>query len=170
MAMQNYLFEQNVHQFFIDGGDSRTMKSTYLWIVLTGIVFLASFYYWNLEQWIPPLAWLTAYVVIIGGVLFYLSKGKMARYLVRIDCETGTIKAIDQQEHQDLWEDDFKPEKLFLSEIQVFIGAQSYRYPALVYGDMIQELVEDGVPYSSKVVLGFGEKAELEEIKEKLSS
>ena len=146
------------------------MKSTYLWIFLTGIAFSGSFYYFQLEQWIPPIAWFAVYIIVVSSVLFYLSKGKRARYLVQINCEEKTIKAIDQQMHQDLWEDDFEPEKLFLSEIQVFIGAQSYRYPALVYGDLVQELIEDGVPYSSKVVLGFGAKDELEEIKAKLSA
>lgn len=167
--MQNYLFEQNLHQFFIDGGDSRTMKGTYLCIFLTALVFIGGFYYLNLEQWISPLGWLFVYIIVNSGILFYLSKGKMARYLVQINCEEGTIKAIDQKMHQALWEDDFNPEKLFLSEIQVFIGAQSYRYPALVYGDTQQELIEDGVPYSSKVILGFGEKSELEEMKSTLS-
>lgn len=168
--MQNYLFEQNIHQFFIDGGDSRTMKSSYLWIFLTGIAFWASFHYLQLEQWIPPITWLAVYGVVVLSVLFYLSKGKMARYLVQINCAQGTIKAIDQKKHQDLWEDDFNSEKLYLSEIQIFIGAQMYRYPALVYGDVYQDLIEDSVPYSSKIVLGFGEKNQLEEIKAKLSA
>lgn len=168
--MQNYLFEENRHQFFVDGGDSRTMKTTYLWVLLIGLGFWGSYSFGGLERWISPLIWLLIVILVIIGALFQLSKGKMARYLVEIDSEMMSIRAIDQKTQQDLWEDDFVPERLYLSEIQVFIGAEMYRYPALVYGDSPQEIVEDGVPYSSKVVLGFGEKDVLERMKEMLSA
>jgi hypothetical protein len=168
--MQNYLFEQNRHQFFVDGGDSRTMKNTYLWIVLIGLGFWGSYYFGELERWLSPLVWFLISVFVMISVLFQLSKGKMARYLVEIDSQKRSIKAIDQKTQQGLWEDNFEPERLYLSEIQIFIGAERYRYPALVYGDSPQDLVEDGVPYSSKVVLGFGEKDVLEKMKETLSS
>src|SRR6056300_336990 len=123
--MRNYTCEDGVHYFHVDGGDVRTMKSTLLWLVFVGVLFWGSFLYFSLERWIPSIAWLIICLASMGGVMWILSKGRMSRFLIIIEPGTRVIKAYDQKEQQEMWEDVFYPENLFISNIQVLIGAQA---------------------------------------------
>ena len=60
---------------------------------------------------------------------------------IRIDTEEGTIMATDRVSGVQLWEDDFHPAWIRLSQIQVVISGETYKHPALVYSE---EPLEDG--------------------------
>ena len=62
-----------------------------------------------------------ANIVLIGGLLRWLAGGNQSRYSVTVDLESNSIQARDKKNNVDLWEADFEADKLYLSEVRVFI-------------------------------------------------
>ena len=63
-----------------------------------------------------------------------------------------------------MWEDDFQLDWLQISEIQVVLSGESYRNPALVYAEDKVEFIMDTVPTSTRILLGLGDKSEIEAV------
>ena len=105
-----------------------------------------------------------AYVVSVLGCFKWMSSGRMERYLVCIDFNKGTIAAQDRVQKLQMWVDDFNPSWVRISEIQVVIRGEVYRHPALVYSEVPIDLAMDGVPSSTRILLGIGEQEELSEV------
>ena len=160
--------------FHIDGNDQGTSRLA-AWLPLVAVVASFLLHVYVLEPRFPDkvLILLSAEVIVnivlIGGLLRWLSSGKQSRYSVSIDPETKSISARDKKNNVDLWEADYEAENLYLSEIKVFIGQEIYAYPALVYGEDKKSVVEAVVPYPELSVLAFGEKEALTEILGQLS-
>ena len=177
-SMNNYQLDNGEHCFLINGGDSRTTKWAYALAVSLPLVF-GILYVWGGIQSLPiPLfVWVLLIVALIAGGFVWLSKGSMSRYEVRINPTDNSIRAIDRflpikedARDRELWVDDFHPERVYLAHIQVIVGNDVHRYPVLAYGEEQQELIEDGVPYVTQTLLGFGEKEEVESMLKTLQS
>ena len=63
-----------------------------------------------------------------------------------------------------MWEDDFQSDWLQIAEIQVVISGESYRNPALVYAEDTVEFIMDTVPTSTRILLGLGERVDIESV------
>lgn len=164
--MQNYHFEAGKHLFFVDGGDTRSMKRIYVRLTGLAAFFIVSYELLDMEQWISSLWWLIVYIAIAIGLLMLFAKSRQSRFRIEIDKQNQTISAYDQQQQKTLWEEDFEPINVYTAHIQVIIGSQAYRYPVLAYGLVHHELVEDGIPYPEKTLLGFAEKEDVERIRD----
>lgn len=162
--MQNHQFIQGKHHFHVHGGDTRT--SNWLYGLSLGVIFALTSAYivLDLGQWIHSLYWAGFTLLCVGLIFWYLSDGKTHRYEIQIDPQRKIIYAIDHKTHQQLWEDTFRPERLYRSNIQVVVSGQVYRYPALAYGNEQLELIVDGLPTNHRILLGFGDKEEVDEL------
>jgi len=166
--MQNYFFENNIHHFNINGGDARTMKMQLVVLLVVLVLGLGGYQYFTAATNIPAGFSIGGTLLLLIFFSRLLLKGKASRYQIQIDLHKQSIIAWDQKRKEEMWEDDFHSEYLYISEIQVVMGSQIYRYPALVYGENQKEIVEDGVPYPEQVVLGFAERGSLQRIQEVL--
>ena len=168
--MNNYQLDNGEHCFLVNGGDSRTAKWAYALAISLPLLFTILYVWGGIQSLpIPLFVWVLIIVVLIAGGFLWLSKGTMSRYEVRINPTDKSIRAIDRfipikndARDQELWLDDFYPERVYLAHIQVIVGNDVHRYPVLAYGENRQEFVEDGVPYVTQTLLGFGEEEEVE--------
>ncbi len=164
--MHNYTQQNTQHQFLIHGGDKRGTKRVF-WIALGLLPILGALIWWlgDTGFWIGSVS----YIVAIVGCFWWLGSGQSERYVVTIDTEGKWIRATDRIRGIQLWEDDFHIEWVQVSEIQVLISGESYRHPALVYAEEKVDLIIDAVPTSTRILLGLGEKAEIESVYEVLT-
>lgn len=159
--MHNHTKENTQHQFLIHGGDKRGTNRLF-WIALGLLPVLGALIWWlgDMGFWIGG----TAYIVSIVGCFWWLGSGQSERYVVTIDTQANLITAQDRSRGIQLWEDDFRVEWVQVSEIQVLISGESYRHPALVYAEDKVDLIIDSVPTSTRILLGLGEKGEVESV------
>ena len=160
--MDNYELVDGVYRFAVNGGDSRTTKWAYGISGMVPLLFAGLYFGAGLQSLpIPSPIWVISCLTIVVVVFYWLSKGSKARYIVEIDPQNKNIKATDRLHNIDLWEDAFVPENVYVSNIQVIVSNQVYRYPVLAYGSNQQELIEDGVPNVHRTLLGFGEEEDV---------
>jgi len=163
--MHNHIQNNTQHQFRIHGGDKR--GTNYLLFVAVGLLPVVAALIWYLGDqgfWIGAGGYIVALVVCFG----WMGSGQAERYEVVIDTKTNTISATDRVKGIQLWEDDFNPEWVRLSQIQVVISGEPYKHPALVYSEDPVDLVIDSVPTSVRTLLGLGEKMDIQVIYEAL--
>ena len=160
--MQNHFQFQHKHHFKVHGGDAKAVYGLYMLSALIAGGVWGGFYWLQLEQYAPSWVWLCVVVVGVLGVFWWSRKGAMHRYEIQIDLEEGKIYAMDHKKRQQLWEDEYHPDWVRGSEIQVIVGGQVYRYPALIYASEPVDLIIDGVPTNNRILLSFGEKTEVD--------
>ena len=166
--------------FSVNGGDLQTTKVALFAPVL--VLLLPPTAYWYGVRALFPESWLAsgadAYgliviimlsVMVVFRLFFSLQKGDFTRFEISIDLERMMISAFDRKTGLKLWEEQYDPLKLYFSKIQIIIQDESFFYPALVYGVEQYDLVEEVVPYPEHMLLGFGEREELESVVSKLS-
>jgi hypothetical protein len=164
--MDNFELENGIYRFSVNGGDSRTTKWAYGVSALIPLVFSGLYFGAGLGESlpIPSVVWAVLCGLLVAAVYFWLSKGTKARYEVRINKNNRSIKAFDRINNEEMWEDVFQAENIYRSNIQVIVSGQVYRYPVLAYGSLQKEIIEDGVPYVDRILLGFGEEQEVDEM------
>ena len=167
--MLNIEHQNQQFVFHVDGNDSGTSRLASV-LPLVVVALTIALHLTVVEPRFPEQSVLIlgaevlANIVLIGGLLRWLAGGNQSRYSVTVDLESNSIQARDKKNNVDLWEADFEADKLYLSEVRVFIGREAYAYPALVYGDSPKNVVEAGVPYPEQSVLALGEVDELQEV------
>ena len=159
--MHNHIQNNTQHQFRIHGGDKRGTNS--LFFVAVGLLPVIGGLIWFLGDtgfWIGVGGYVASLVACFG----WMSSGKAERYEILIDPETATISASDRIRGLQLWEDDFHPDWIRSSHIQVVISGEPYKHPALVYSEDPIEFVIDSVPTSTRTLLGLGEQDEIDAV------
>ena len=158
--MHNHSYNNRQHEFLIQGGDRRGTNR--LLIVAIGLlpVVLAGWFWYT--QYISMFV--MGYVACLVACFVWMSSGRMERYLVGVDLDKGSIYAQDRVQKEQMWVDDFDPSWVRIAEIQVVIRGEVYRHPALVYSKEPIELVMDGVPSATRIMLGVGEREELAQV------
>ena len=101
-------------------------------------------------------------IMVVFRLFFSLQKGDFTRFEITIDTQRMMIWAFDRKTGLKLWEDQFNPLHLYYSKVQIIVQGEVFFYPALVYGKEQYDLVEEVVPYPEHMLLGFGEREELE--------
>lgn len=152
--MHNHIQNNTRHQFRIHGGDKR--GTNYLLYVVVGLLPVVGALIWflgDLGFWIGVGGYVVSLIICMG----WMGSGKAERYEIVIDTEKQTITASDRVLGVQLWEDDFNPDWIRISSIQVVISGEVYKHPALVYSEEPLELVIDAVPTSIRTLLGLGE-------------
>ena len=159
--MHNHTQDNTQHQFLIHGGDKRGTNRL-LWVAggLIPFVALLIWFLGDLGFWIGVGGSVSALAVCF----WWLGSGQAERYEINIDTETNSISAIDRVRGLTMWEDDFQLDWLQISEIQVVLSGESYRNPALVYAEDKVEFIMDTVPTSTRILLGLGDKSEIEAV------
>ena len=159
--MHNHTQDNTRHQFLIHGGDKRGTNRL-LWVTggLIPCVFLLIWFLGDLGFWIGVGGSVSALAVCF----WWMGSGQAERYEINIDTETNSISAIDRVRGLTMWEDDFQLDWLQISEIQVVLSGESYRNPALVYAEDKVEFIMDTVPTSTRILLGLGDKSEIEAV------
>lgn len=159
--MHNHTQHNTQHKFLIHGGDKRGTKRL-LWVAggLLPFVVLLILFFGNMGFWIG----VGVYGFALAGCFWWMGSGHAERYEINIDTETKSISAIDRVRGLTMWEDDFQSNWLQVSEIQVVLSGESYRNPALVYAEDNVDFIMDTVPTSTRILLGLGEKSEIEAV------
>jgi|GEM_PF-4134120 len=159
--MHNHTQNNTQHQFLIHGGDKRGTNRL-LWVVggLVPCVVLLIWFLGDMGFWIGVGGSTTA----LAACFFWMGSGQAERYEINIDTETKSISATDRVRGLTMWEDDFQVDWLQISQIQVVLSGESYRNPALVYAEDNVEFIMDTVPTSTRILLGLGEKSEIEAV------
>lgn len=132
----------------------------YVAIGLLPIVGALIWFLGDLGFWIG----LGGYVVSLTACMGWMGSGKAERYEILIDTDERTISATDRVLGVQLWEDDFNPDWIRISQIQVIISGETYRHPALIYSEEPLELVIDSVPTSTRTLLGLGEHSAIQAV------
>lgn len=167
--MVNLEHRNNQMLFHVNGNDMRTSHVAILFPMLL-VLFTVALHYWVLGGLFVEMKWplisFEIFINVLLTLLFYrkLSTGTSSRYVIDINISEAQIQAKDKTNNQILWVDKFTSSKVFLSEIQVWVGKEQYIYPALVYGDERKEIVEESVPYPELSILGYGEESELTKV------
>ncbi len=159
--MHNHIQNNTQHHFRIHGGDKR--GTNYLFYVAVALLPVVGALIWFLGDvgfWIG----VGGYVLALVACVVWMGSGKAERYEILIDTAEGTIAATDRTLGVQLWEDDFNPDWIRISHIQVVISGDTYRHPALVYSEEPLDLVMDSVPTSSRTLLGLGEQAAVQSV------
>ena len=163
--MHNHTYNNPLHEFLIQGGDRRGTHR--LMLVAIGLLPVVVggwvFYSQHISMFI------IGYLICLLACFVWMSSGRMERYLVGIDLEKGSIFASDRVQKEQMWIDDFNSTWVRITDIQVVIRGEVYRHPALVYSKEPIELVMDGVPTATRIMLGVGERDELEQVQKLLS-
>ena len=111
--MHNHIQNNTQHQFCIHGGDKRgTNYLLYVAVGMLPIVGAAIWFLGDLGLWIGVGGYVFALVTCVG----WMGSGKAERYEIRIDTDEGTIVATDRVSGVQLWEDDFHPAWIRLSD------------------------------------------------------
>ena len=159
--MHNHIQNNTQHHFRIHGGDKRgTNYLFYVAVALLPVVGALIWFLGDLGFWIG----VGGYVLALVACVVWMGSGKAERYEILIDTTEGTIAATDRVLGIQLWEDDFNPDWIRISHIQVVISGDTYRHPALVYSEEPLDLVMDSVPTSSRTLLGLGEQAAVQSV------
>lgn len=164
--MHNHNYSNGQHQFLIHGGDRRSTNRL-KWVAIGQLPFLLAVYVFAPEA---ITVGVLAYLVSLVVWFWWMGSGQSERYLVQIDLEKKSIMTEDRLAKQELWMDDFNPEWVRLSEIQVILNGEAYRHPALVYSDKELDLIMDAVPDSTRILLGIGELDEVQQVLSQLQS
>ena len=157
--MHNHIQNNTQHQFRIHGGDKR--GTNYLLYIAVGLLPVVGALIWflgDLGFWMG----LGGYVLALAGCVGWMGSGQAERYEILIDTDENTISAMDRVGGVQLWEDDFNPDWMRISQIQVVISGEVYKHPALVYSEEPIDLVIDSVPNSTRTLLGLGEFSDIQ--------
>lgn len=164
------------YEFAVNGGDVKTSK----WALIIPILFLlviGAAYYFTNEIFISPeyssYGWIGVFALFLmsTGLLFStLSKGGLARFVVKIDLPNAEISAYDRLIGETLWVEEFFPDQIYISQISLNINGENYDYPALVYSETVLDQVEESVPYPERTILGYGEREELTNVLETMDN
>ncbi len=164
------------YEFSVNGGDVKTSRWA-LVVPLFFLIVLGTAYYFSSEIFISPeyiiYGWLGVFALFLmaTGLLFSaLSKGGLARFVVKIDLPNAEISAYDRLIGETLWVEEFFPNQVYITQISLYINGDSYDYPALVYGEEVLDSVEESVPYPERTVLGYGEREELTKVLETIDN
>lgn len=164
--MHNHNYSNGQHQFLIHGGDRRSTNRL-KWVAIGQLPFLIAVYVFAPEA---IMIGVIAYIVSLAVWFWWMGSGQSERYLVQIDLGNSSITTEDRFAKRALWADDFNPEWVRLSEIQVILSGEAYRHPALIYSEKEIELVMDAVPESTKILLGVGELDEVQQVLSQLQT
>ena len=163
--MQNLSRSAQRYVFSVNGGDLRSTRVALIWPALILILPQALYFALGREH-VPPSAAVYGYpaclllsLIVVWRVFGALNRGVFTRFEIGIDLDAGLISVYDRLDLLRVWEEEFDPDNLYVSRIQVIIQGELYTYPALVYGNEPQEVVEESVPYPDRSLLGFGEEA-----------
>lgn len=164
--MHNHNYSNGQHQFLIHGGDRRSTNRL-KWVAIGQLPFLIAVYVFAPEA---ITFGVIAYVVSLVIWFWWMGSGQSERYLVKIDLDNAAISTEDRVAKRELWSDDFNPDWVRLSEIQVILSGEAYRHPALIYSEKEIDLIMDAVPDSTKILLGVGELDEVQKVQSQLQS
>mgnify|MGYP001176271741 CR=1 FL=1 len=178
--MKNMTHQHPRFMFSVNGGDLQTTKVALVAPILVLLTPAALYWYvarsFFSEDLLASGADLYGLILIVilsilvvFRLFFSLQKGDYTRFQISIDLERMMISAFDRKTGLKLWEEQYDPLKLYFSKIQIIIQDESFFYPALVYGSEQYDLVEEVVPYPEHLLLGFGEREELESVVAQLS-
>lgn len=159
--MHNHTQDNTRHQFLIHGGDKRGTNRL-LWVAggLIPCVVLLIWFFGDVGFWIG----VGGSAIALAVCFWWMGSGQAERYEINIDTEAKSISAIDRVRGLTMWEDDFQVDWLQVAEIQVVISGESYRNPALVYAEDTVEFIMDTVPTSTRILLGLGERVDIESV------
>jgi hypothetical protein len=163
--MRNLRRDGDRFEFAINGQDA-TLSYLVIGVVLLALLAALCLAWIGLreESWLFALAPLLLMFPFLIGVLRLMGSGRLARYRLVIDRAAGSVTAEDRRGRKTLWSAPFDPGRLYLSRIRVQVGYVSALKDVLVYGDPVQDVVEDGVPSERTSVLTIAPRPALEEL------
>ncbi len=167
--MSNIKREGNAIHFLINGGDKGVVKKSILLVVFSfaGILLL-TFIGFGFDTPAFSLIALISGIPVMYLCFLIIGSGKFARYRVSFDGNAKKVRAEDLYNGITLWEAGFDASLLYFSKTWMQVGYVTSKKDALVYGNPVQDVVDDSPPTLRKSLLTISDRKRLESIAEEI--